>query len=322
MNDHSEDTENSGRLSELTALVAAVEDTLNSIHGGGWSEGLTEGPKLAPTDGTDGMDSDPIGSLSSSGFGWATELFAPLQQAMDQLAGDPGAVQGFSQTWTDVGGQVSENGRALRDTVAQDGANWNSQAVTGYRGATDTESTAVENAGASFQGIATAAQQGAQAVDAVRQDVTVLVNEAATKAVPLLAQAMNPLTAAAAIAGLTALVAEYAPQITKLLGDLANVMNSLGSLIGQLLPIISQALGLITAIGTAMSSLIGGANGGSETPTDQSQTSEGENPTSEDDNQTSEDEDDDEASDDDDDETSDVDDESPASQKVPQESSV
>lgn len=268
---HHDDTGNPDRECELTALIDSVNQTLEKVRSGDWCEGLADGPK-SPV--TEDVSADPIGSLGSSGFGWATELFAPLQQAMDQLAGNPAAVGGFCQTWTNVGSQVSANGTALRDTVATDGANWNSQAVSSYRGANDAESSTVESAGESFQGIATATQQGAQAVDAVRQDVTVLVNEAVTRAMPLLAQAMNPLGFAAAVVGLIELVAEYTPQILKLLGDLANVMNAFGSLIGHLLPIISQALQLVTAIGSAMSSTQGGSTA---TPTDQYSQSEGGN---------------------------------------------
>lgn len=262
MNDHVDDTDNPDRECELTALIDSVRDTLDKVHRGDWCEGLADGPQQSAA----GVSADPIGSLGSSGFGWATELFAPLQQAMDQLAGDPAAVGGFCQTWTNVGSQVSANGTALRDTVAADGRNWNSQAVSAYRGANNTESSSVESAGESFQGIATATQQGAQAVDAVRQDVTVLVDAAVTRALPLLAQAMNPVGFAAAIIGLVELVAEYTPQILKLLGDLANVMNSFGSIVGQLLPIISQALNIVVAIGSAMSS----TPGGTTAPTDQS----------------------------------------------------
>ncbi|MGH8880287.1 MAG: WXG100 family type VII secretion target [Stackebrandtia sp.] len=270
MNEHTDGTDNPDRECELTSLIDSVNATLDKVHRGDWCEGLADGPKSGSTE---GVSADPIGSLGSSGFGWATELFSPLQQAMDQLAGDPEAVGGFSQTWANVGSQVSANGTALRDTVATDGANWNSQAVSAYRGANDTESSAVETAGDSFQGVSTATQQGAQAVDAVRQDVTVLVNEAVTRAMPLLAQAMNPLGFAAAITGLIELVAEYTPQILKLLGDLANVMNSFGSIVGQLLPVISQALQLVTTIGSAMSSTPGDTT---SAPTDQYSTPEGE----------------------------------------------
>lgn len=261
MNDHTDDPGNPDRECELTALIDSVRDTLDKVHRGEWCEGLADGPQQS----AEGVSADPIGSLGSSGFGWATELFAPLQQAMDQLAGDPAAVGGFCQTWTNVGSQVSANGTALRDSVATDGKDWNSQAVSAYRGANNTESSAVESAGESFQGIATATQQGAQAVDAVRQDVTVLVDAAVTRALPLLAQAMNPVGFAAAIIGLVELVAEYTPQILKLLGDLANVMNAFGSIVGQLLPIISQALNIVVAIGGAMSSTPGDTTTDDET---------------------------------------------------------
>lgn len=81
-------------------ILEDIEGLVTSIQNNDWLGGTLSGVALA----ADGLAaaSDPIGSLIAHGLGWLLEHMEPLRGWFNDLAGDPGEVAGYAQTWANI----------------------------------------------------------------------------------------------------------------------------------------------------------------------------------------------------------------------------
>jgi len=107
-------------------LVAQEQDTTTAVTGIGIAEsaqglahGVSNGDWVEAGLSAVGvglevlsMVIDPLGTLASYGVSWLIEHVRPLKEALDWFAGDPPAIQSFSETWGNVATEVN--------TVVQD----------------------------------------------------------------------------------------------------------------------------------------------------------------------------------------------------------
>ncbi|MEO6086663.1 MAG: DUF6531 domain-containing protein [Umezawaea sp.] len=103
----------------------------DAVESGSWIEGgisaLGAGMDLLT------MAMNPVGTLISYGLNWLIEHVKPLQDALNQLAGDGDQIAAYSQTWANVAKAVQDAGKTLADAVAKDTANWSGPAADAYR---------------------------------------------------------------------------------------------------------------------------------------------------------------------------------------------
>jgi uncharacterized protein YukE len=85
--------------------------------------------------GLDGLAlvSDPVGALLQYGISWLIEHVRPLSEALDWLAGDPGAIAGHAQTWRNVASSLRAEADELARSVRFDLAEWSGAASDAYR---------------------------------------------------------------------------------------------------------------------------------------------------------------------------------------------
>ncbi len=81
-------------------VLEDIESLVTSIQNNDWLGGTLSGVALAAD--TVAAVSDPIGSLIAHGLGWLLEHMEPLRGWFNDLAGDPGEVAGYAQTWANI----------------------------------------------------------------------------------------------------------------------------------------------------------------------------------------------------------------------------
>lgn len=112
-------------------LIDDAAGVYDAVESGSWVEGglstLGAGMDLLT------MAMNPVGTLISYGLNWLIEHVKPLQDALNQLAGDGDQIAAYSQTWANVAKAVQDAGKTLTDAVAKDTANWSGPAADAYR---------------------------------------------------------------------------------------------------------------------------------------------------------------------------------------------
>jgi uncharacterized protein YukE len=85
--------------------------------------------------GLDGLAlvSDPVGALLQYGIAWLIEHVKPLSEALDWLAGDPGQIAGYAQTWRNVASSLRNESDSLAKSVRFDLTEWQGAASDAYR---------------------------------------------------------------------------------------------------------------------------------------------------------------------------------------------
>src|SRR5205814_3087948 len=108
-----------------------VGDLVTGIRSGNWID-TSIGGFAASMDAL-AFVTDPLGTLVSWGVAWLMEHVKPLHDALDWLAGDPGQITAYAETWRRVAGAVRQAGTDLAAAVGQDLAGWTGVAGDTYR---------------------------------------------------------------------------------------------------------------------------------------------------------------------------------------------
>ena len=96
-------------------IAEDIEQIGHGVRSGSWVDGSL-GIVSAGLDGL-ALVSDPLGTLLQCGVAWLIEHVRPLSEALDWLAGDPGAIAAQAQTWRNVGGSMRVDSDALARAV-------------------------------------------------------------------------------------------------------------------------------------------------------------------------------------------------------------
>jgi hypothetical protein len=215
-------------LAEDIELIAA------GVRNDSWVEG-TLGVAGAGLDSL-ALVSDPAGALLQYGIAWLIEQVKPLSEALDWLAGDPGAIAGHAQTWRNVAEQVRVEADELARGVRGDLTGWEGVAADAYRlwaadrgrvlqtlgRASDTMAMIIEGAGLLIASVRLM----------VRDAIAAVVSRLIVYAGELIASlgAATPLVAEQ----VTTLIAAWGARIARWLRDLIASLRNLGSLMRRL----------------------------------------------------------------------------------------
>jgi uncharacterized protein YukE len=196
--------------------------------------------------GLDGLAlvSDPVGALLQYGIAWLIEHVKPLSEALDWLAGDPGAIAGHAQTWRNVAESVRAESDALVQAVRFDLTEWQGAAAEAYR-------TWAEQRDQALQALAKASDtmalitEGAGLLIAtvrmmVRDAVAVVVSRLIVYAGELIASlgAATPLV----VEQVSTLCASWGAKIARWLKDLISSLRNLGTMVRKLGEIIQDLI--------------------------------------------------------------------------------
>ena len=116
-------------------IAEDIELIGQGVRSGSWVDGSL-GVVGAGLDGL-ALVSDPIGALLQYGISWLIEHVKPLAQALDWLAGDPGAIAGHAQTWRNVAQSLLVESDELARAVRFEVSEWSGAAAQAYRRWTD-----------------------------------------------------------------------------------------------------------------------------------------------------------------------------------------
>jgi uncharacterized protein YukE len=112
-------------------IAEDIELIAQGVENRSWVDG-TLGVVGAGLDGL-ALVSDPVGALLQYGISWLIEHVRPLSEALDWLAGDPGAIAGHAQTWRNVASSLRAEADELARSVRFDLAEWSGAASDAYR---------------------------------------------------------------------------------------------------------------------------------------------------------------------------------------------
>jgi uncharacterized protein YukE len=112
-------------------IAEDIELIAQGVENRSWVDG-TLGVVGAGLDGL-ALVSDPVGALLQYGISWLIEHVRPLSEALDWLAGDPGAIAGHAQTWRNVASSLRAEADELARSVRFDLPEWSGAASDAYR---------------------------------------------------------------------------------------------------------------------------------------------------------------------------------------------
>lgn len=116
-------------VSSLAILGPAV-DSFSEFSSGDWTGGILSG--LGAAVDVVSMAANPIATLASSAASMFMDLMPPFRKALDDLAGNPNAIEAKAQTWQNIQGSVGEIHNSFNSSVASVKGSWSGAAADAY----------------------------------------------------------------------------------------------------------------------------------------------------------------------------------------------
>ncbi len=144
-------------VSDANALTAGLLDKttglLNAVQAGGWPNPIGIVETIAGGVGVAGdvigLWLDPLGSIVQWAVSWILQHVPPFREALDALAGNPEAITGYANTWSNISTRLREVGQNFSSSVASGPGQWSGDAYNQYHAmAADLANSIVAMAGA------------------------------------------------------------------------------------------------------------------------------------------------------------------------------
>lgn len=211
-----------------TALLHDVKGTVTAIEQGDW---LSAAGGIASTAlDVIGISGDPLGAISSAGFGWAVENISFLREPFDVLLGNPESIKSTAATWTAAGTQLAGTATQYRDTSVSETTQWQGTAANGYRSTSANHADSLEAFAQASTGLSAAITGVGQLVAEVRKVVMDLISQAVQKIIMQIIQALAASWAtfgASIAAAIVQTVQTAVSTAQKLLGKLMKLLQSM-----------------------------------------------------------------------------------------------
>jgi uncharacterized protein YukE len=119
-------------FSAVTGAVNLAQSFLDGVQHGGWLDPLSIVRTMAGAIGVAGdivgLGDDPLATVVQWAVTWLFEHAVPLRVALDGLAGNPDAIAGYAQTWTNIGNRLAQVGSDFAGSVQSGPGNWSGAA--------------------------------------------------------------------------------------------------------------------------------------------------------------------------------------------------
>jgi uncharacterized protein YukE len=247
-------------------LLTDVKGTVAAIENGDW---LSAAGGIANT-ALDiiGLSGDPLGAISSAGFGWAVEHISFLREPFDALLGDPGSIRSTAATWSSAGSQLVTTAQQYRETSVQQTSQWTGMAADGYRRVSASHADGLEGLAKAGEGLSAAITGAGQVIAEVRKVVMDLIAKAVQKIIMQIIEALSAAwaTFGASIAMAVVRIVQTAVSTAqKLLGRIAKLVQSLQ----KVFQLVNKVVQLVRSIRDLVRQLSGKAK---QEPVRQAQT--------------------------------------------------
>jgi DNA anti-recombination protein RmuC len=235
------------------ALLTDVKSTVAAIEGGDWMSAAGGIAKTALD--VIGISADPLGAISSAGFGWAVQHVSFLREPFDMLFGNPESIKLNAASWTSAGDQLTTTAQQYRDASVRETATWTGAAANGYRAVSATHADGIEGFAKASQGLSAAITGAGQVVAEIRKAVMDLISQAVSKIIMQIIQALAASWATFGASIATAIVQIVQTAVStaqKLLGKLVKLLQSLQKvfqLVVKLVQIFKTVKGMIEQLG-------------------------------------------------------------------------
>jgi hypothetical protein len=236
-----------------TALLGDVKSAVAAIESGDW---MSAAGGIAQTAlDVIGISADPLGAISSAGFGWAVSHVSFLREPFDMLFGKPESIKSNAATWTSAGSQLTTTAQQYRDTAVSETSSWTGAAANGYRAVSATHADGIEGFAQASQGLSAAITGAGQLVAQIRKVVMDLISQAVNKIIMQIIQALAAswCTFGASIASAIVQIVQTAVSTAqKLLGNLMKLLQSLQKvfqLVVKLVQIFKSVKAMIEQLG-------------------------------------------------------------------------
>lgn len=180
---------------------------------------------------------DPIGAMAAAGVGWLIEHVEPLRWPLDQLAGDPRAIEAVSETWHNIAAEMRDIGEGTGTAAASETAQWTGEAGEAYRRKAAELAAEIGAMEAGASGVAGAVTTGGVLVGVVRGMVRDLVAECVGQLISkaLMALASSWFTLGGSVGAFVAwAVGKVGITIGKIAQKISDLLDRLGDLLGRL----------------------------------------------------------------------------------------
>jgi uncharacterized protein YukE len=215
-------------------IAEDIEQIIAGIEGGSWVDAGI-GTMGAGLDGL-ALVSDPSGVLLQYGIAWLLDHVRPLSEALDWLAGDPGAIAAQAQTWRGVAENLTDQAEDLARAVRWDVSEWEGLAGDAYRDHAERHTKRLLTLGRAADGMALMTEAAGTLIGTVR----LMVRDAIATAVSRLVVYATELVASAGLATplvveqVATLCASWGARIAVWLRSLLTSLRKLGSAMREL----------------------------------------------------------------------------------------
>lgn len=249
-----------------TALFNDVQSTSAAIERGDW---LSAGSGvLNVTMDVIGLGGDPLGAISSAGFGWLIGHIKFLREPFDVLLGDPNAITGSAQGWAQACTQLANSAEQYRTATSQQTSNWTGAAGDAYRASSDSQARNLDSLSKVSKAVSEALTGAGKALAEVRKAVLDMINQACNKIVMIIIEALAEAWGSfgASIAkGIAQSVQTAVTTAQKALSKIQKLVSTLQ----KIMSLVQKVVQLAQAVKQLLESIGGKANPGGGTITPQ-----------------------------------------------------
>lgn len=222
-------------------MVDGAADSAEAFGRGDWIEGSVNGLSA----GLDmvGAVVDPIGTIGSMFAGWLISHIGPVQDALDELLGDPATIESFAQTWQSCANHLTGLAADYRTAVAGDLSGLRGLTMDAYRDFAEVEESLVRGMGDICSGVGAGVALGGTVLAGVREFIVQIMSDAIGQIIKLLGEAAATLGIAAPHAVTTAAnkARELIQRTRALMTDLARSLDRFAELVGNISPALERA---------------------------------------------------------------------------------
>jgi uncharacterized protein YukE len=236
-----------------TGLVDTANSVLTAVRNGGWPnptgvvETIAGGVGLAGD--VIGRYEDPLGTIVQWAVSWVLQHVVPFRVALDALAGNPGAIAGYANTWNNISTRLLQVGREFSSSVDSGPGQWSGDAYARYHAmAADLANSIVAMAGTT--------KAYAVLIHGVGQVVALTRNVIANIIAIFIKSVLVDLPEAILDAGATA--AGIISSAARVTGDVAELIEGLDQVVNAALTILPSILTVITGVAGAEKKWAGG----------------------------------------------------------------
>jgi len=228
-------------------IAEDIELIAHGIRDGSWVD-TSLGVVSAGLDGL-ALVVDPVGTLLQYGIAWIIEHVRPLSEALDWLAGDPGAIAGQAQTWRNVATSLRDSSTDVGQAAAWDMAGWSGNAGQAYRSWNTEQQAALGGLAQAADTLAALTEGAGALIAAVRMLVRDAIATCVSRLIVYAAEVVasfgfaTPVVVgqvATLVATWAARIAQWLKALLASLRRLIPIARRLGALIGELKKILTR----------------------------------------------------------------------------------